>query len=106
MVSLLMKCQGCVEAAQEGGEVSGSSECPCFAGADPGTDLRGTGMLGLMQMLYFVMDSQMLPLALEIFRLSQHETQARSPLFALCSGIYLFLSKAQGKVSNENLLLF
>lgn len=63
-------------------------------------------MLGLMQMLYFVMDSQMLPLALEIFRLSQHETQARPPLFALCSGIYLFLSKAQGKVSNENLLLF
>ncbi|XP_046759433.1 ELMO domain-containing protein 3 isoform X8 [Gallus gallus] len=46
-----------------------------FQGADPGTDLRGTGMLGLMQMLYFVMDSQMLPLALEIFRLSQHETQ-------------------------------
>uniref|UniRef100_A0A8C3LZ66 ELMO domain containing 3 n=1 Tax=Chrysolophus pictus TaxID=9089 RepID=A0A8C3LZ66_CHRPC len=46
-----------------------------FQGADPGTDLRGTGMLGLMQMLYFVMDSQTLPLALEIFRLSQHETQ-------------------------------
>ncbi|POI31571.1 hypothetical protein CIB84_004678 [Bambusicola thoracicus] len=68
-----------------------------FQGADPGTDLRGTGMLGLMQMLYFVMDSQMLPLALEIFRLSQHETQARPSLFALRSGIYLFLSKAQGK---------
>ncbi|NXT92412.1 ELMD3 protein, partial [Anhinga rufa] len=48
-----------------------------FQGADPGTDLRGTGMLGLMQMLYFVMDSQMLPLAQEIFKLSQHETQAR-----------------------------
>ncbi|XP_031452906.1 ELMO domain-containing protein 3 [Phasianus colchicus] len=46
-----------------------------FQGADPGTDLRGTGMLGLMQMLYFVMDSQTLPLALEIFRLSRHETQ-------------------------------
>ncbi|NXC77601.1 ELMD3 protein, partial [Anhinga anhinga] len=48
-----------------------------FQGADPGTDLRGTGMLGLMQMLYFVMDSQTLPLAQEIFKLSQHETQAR-----------------------------
>ncbi|NXK15580.1 ELMD3 protein, partial [Herpetotheres cachinnans] len=47
-----------------------------FQGADPGTDLRGTGMLGLMQMLYFVMDSQTLPLAQEIFKLSQHETQA------------------------------
>ncbi|NXN26295.1 ELMD3 protein, partial [Nycticryphes semicollaris] len=48
-----------------------------FQGVDPGTDLRGTGMLGLMQMLYFVMDAQMLPLAQEIFKLSQHETQAR-----------------------------
>ncbi|XP_009333367.1 PREDICTED: ELMO domain-containing protein 3, partial [Pygoscelis adeliae] len=46
-----------------------------FQGADPGTDLRGTGMLGLMQMLYFVMDSRTLPLAQEIFKLSQHETQ-------------------------------
>ncbi|NWI34997.1 ELMD3 protein, partial [Sula dactylatra] len=47
-----------------------------FQGADPRTDLRGTGMLGLMQMLHFVMDSQRLPLAQEIFKLSQHETQA------------------------------
>ncbi|EOB02283.1 ELMO domain-containing protein 3, partial [Anas platyrhynchos] len=47
-----------------------------FQGADPGTDLRGTGMLGLMQMLHFVMDAQTLPLARQIFRLSHHETQA------------------------------
>lgn len=46
-----------------------------FQGTDPGTDLRGTGMLALMQMLFFVMDPQMLPLALDIFKLSQHETQ-------------------------------
>lgn len=32
-------------------------------------------MLALMQMLFFVMDPQMLPLALDIFKLSQHETQ-------------------------------
>ncbi|XP_054081096.1 ELMO domain-containing protein 3 isoform X7 [Rissa tridactyla] len=48
---------------------------PCSGGADPGTDLRGTGMLGLMQLLYFVMDAQTLPLAHEIFKLSRHETQ-------------------------------
>ncbi|KAM6331268.1 ELMO domain-containing protein 3 isoform 2-T2 [Alca torda] len=47
-----------------------------FQGEDPGTDLRGTGMLGLMQLLYFVMDAQTLPLAHEIFKLSQHETQS------------------------------
>lgn len=46
-----------------------------FPGADPGTDLRGTGMLGLMQILFFVLDSRTLPLAREIFQLSQHETQ-------------------------------
>ncbi|XP_059726477.1 ELMO domain-containing protein 3 isoform X1 [Haemorhous mexicanus] len=46
-----------------------------FQGADPGTDLRGTGMLGLMQILFFVLDSRTLPLAREIFQLSQHETQ-------------------------------
>ncbi|XP_073181546.1 ELMO domain-containing protein 3 isoform X3 [Lepidochelys kempii] len=42
---------------------------------DPGTDLRGTGLLGLMQILYFVMDSQTLPLARDVFKLSQHESQ-------------------------------
>ncbi|KAM6040683.1 LOW QUALITY PROTEIN: ELMO domain-containing protein 3 [Chlamydotis macqueenii] len=46
-----------------------------FQGADPGTDLRGTGMLGLMQLLHFVTDARTLPLAREIFTLSQHETQ-------------------------------
>ncbi|KAL9823463.1 ELMO domain-containing protein 3 isoform 1-T1 [Geothlypis trichas] len=46
-----------------------------FQGADPGTDLRGTGMLGLMQILFFVLDSRTLPLARQIFQLSQHETQ-------------------------------
>lgn len=38
-------------------------------------------MLGLMQMLHFVMDAQTLPLARQIFRLSHHETQARPPPF-------------------------
>ncbi|XP_075767071.1 ELMO domain-containing protein 3 isoform X2 [Pelodiscus sinensis] len=46
-----------------------------FQGLDPGTDLRGTGLLGLMQILYFVMDSRTLPLARDIFKLSQHELQ-------------------------------
>ncbi|XP_069475051.1 ELMO domain-containing protein 3 isoform X3 [Ambystoma mexicanum] len=42
---------------------------------DPATDLRATGLLGLMHTLYLVMDTQTLPLAREIFKLSQHETQ-------------------------------
>ncbi|XP_042715230.2 ELMO domain-containing protein 3 isoform X1 [Chrysemys picta bellii] len=46
-----------------------------FQGLDPGTDLRGTGLLGLMQILYFVMDSRILPLARDVFKLSQHESQ-------------------------------
>ncbi|KAM6432261.1 ELMO domain-containing protein 3 isoform 1-T1 [Liasis olivaceus] len=46
-----------------------------FQGMDPGTDLRGAGLLGLMQTLYFVMDSRILPVAREIFKLSHHEVQ-------------------------------
>ncbi|XP_067376296.1 ELMO domain-containing protein 3 isoform X1 [Channa argus] len=47
----------------------------CTAGTDPSTDLRGTGFLGLMHTLYFVMDPETLPLAKDIYRLSQHATQ-------------------------------
>lgn len=47
----------------------------CTAGTDPATDLRGTGFLGLMHMLYFVMDPETLPLARDIYKLSQHPTQ-------------------------------
>ncbi|XP_072341846.1 ELMO domain-containing protein 3 isoform X1 [Scyliorhinus torazame] len=46
-----------------------------FQGTDPGTDLRGTGFLGLMHTLYMVMDLQTLPLARAIYKLSQHPIQ-------------------------------
>ncbi|CDQ91094.1 ELMO domain-containing protein 3 isoform X1 [Oncorhynchus mykiss] len=46
-----------------------------FQGTDPATDLRGTGFLGLMHALYLVMDPETLPLARDIFKLSQHPTQ-------------------------------
>lgn len=46
-----------------------------FQGSDPATDLRGTGFLGLMHTLYFVMDPEILPLARDIFKLSQHHVQ-------------------------------
>lgn len=76
-----------------GGVTAAASAPP---GADPGTDLRGTGMLGLMQILFFVLDAQTLPLAHDIFKLSQHETQARPPR----RGIDAFL----GKKKRKNLL--
>ncbi|XP_063787971.1 ELMO domain-containing protein 3 [Pseudophryne corroboree] len=46
-----------------------------FQGLDPGTDLRAGGLLGLMHPLYMVMEPRTLPLAHDIFRLSQHHTQ-------------------------------
>ncbi|XP_063345558.1 ELMO domain-containing protein 3 [Pelmatolapia mariae] len=46
-----------------------------FQGTDPATDLRGTGFLGLMHTLYFVMDPETLPLARDIYKLSLHPTQ-------------------------------
>eukprot|EP00118_Oscarella_pearsei_P016691 m.161237 g.161237 ORF g.161237 m.161237 type:complete len:615 (+) comp38808_c0_seq5:29-1873(+) len=46
-----------------------------FQGTDPATDLRGTGFLGLVHLIYLVMDPQRLKLTLEIFRLSQDKIQ-------------------------------
>lgn len=52
-----------------------SLSCDSGPGTDPATDLRGTGFLGLMHTLYLVMDPETLPLARDIYRLSQHRTQ-------------------------------
>ncbi|NP_001072642.2 ELMO domain-containing protein 3 [Xenopus tropicalis] len=46
-----------------------------FQGLDPSTDLRAAGLLGLMHPLYMAMEPKTLPLAHDIFRLSQHHTQ-------------------------------
>ncbi|XP_064493836.1 ELMO domain-containing protein 3-like isoform X1 [Pseudopipra pipra] len=73
-----------------------------FQGVDPGTDLRGTGMLGLMQILFFVLDSRTLSLAREIFQLSQHETQAR-PSPSSLRGDLPWNSQCSGKGKNKNL---
>ena len=52
------------------------SFCLIFApGLDPATDLRGCGFLGLMTLLYFVTDPRTHHLAIDIYKLSQHETQ-------------------------------
>lgn len=56
-------------------------------------------MLGLMQILHFVMDAQTLPLAQEIFKLSQHETQARP---SALSDLPAVLSTAWGKGSTKS----
>lgn len=46
-----------------------------FQGANPATDLRGTGFLALLHLLYLVMDSKTLLMAQEILRLSHHHIQ-------------------------------
>ncbi|CAH1783711.1 unnamed protein product [Owenia fusiformis] len=46
-----------------------------FQGTDPSTDLRGTGLLGLMTILYCLSDSKMQPIMKDIYKLSLHETQ-------------------------------
>lgn len=78
-----------------------TAAAPAPPGADPGTDLRGTGMLGLMQMLFFLLDTQTLPLAHDIFKLSQHETQARPPR----AGSTPFWGKRSAKTSYSELRL-
>ena len=48
-----------------------------IVGNDPSTDLRGTGFLGLLQLLFFVCDPRTAPMARDVYRLSLHETQVR-----------------------------
>ncbi|XP_052773989.1 uncharacterized protein DDB_G0280205-like isoform X1 [Mya arenaria] len=46
-----------------------------FQGMDPSTDLRGAGLLGLMNLLYILKDPKKMSLASDIYRLSIHPTQ-------------------------------
>ncbi|XP_063233293.1 ELMO domain-containing protein 3-like isoform X2 [Bacillus rossius redtenbacheri] len=46
-----------------------------FQGNDPGTDLRGVGMLGLLQLLYLAGSPHLMPLARDIYRVSLDEQQ-------------------------------
>ncbi|CAH3156666.1 unnamed protein product [Porites lobata] len=46
-----------------------------FQGLDPATDLRGCGFLGLLTTLYLVTEHRTHGLAVDIYKLSQHETQ-------------------------------
>ncbi|KAG0721355.1 ELMO domain-containing protein 3 [Chionoecetes opilio] len=53
-----------------------------FQGVDPATDLRGVGLLGLVQALYLISHEPLLPLARDVFRLS-HDTHSQFPLMVL-----------------------
>jgi hypothetical protein len=65
-----------------------------YLGDDPATDLRGVGMLGLVQLLYFV--KKYTDLARKIHKLSRDERQVFLPFPAkfnidTCKRIYAFL---------------
>ena len=51
-------------------------------GNDPATDLRGVGLLGLVNALHLVTHENALPLARDIFTLS-HDPHAQFPLMVL-----------------------
>lgn len=53
-----------------------------FQGVDPATDLRGVGLLGLVQALYLVANEETYPLAREIYLLS-HDSHSQFPLMVL-----------------------
>ncbi|XP_050397519.1 uncharacterized protein LOC126815690 isoform X2 [Patella vulgata] len=46
-----------------------------FQGRDPSTDLRGVGVLGLVQLLYFLQHDKYGDIARDIYKLSLHPTQ-------------------------------
>ena len=53
-----------------------------FQGSDPSTDLRGVGILGLVQALYLVMTPEILPFTQDLYRLSRLDGQ-EFPLLVL-----------------------
>ena len=53
-----------------------------FQGLDPATDLRGVGLLGLVQALYLVTNESTLPLARDLYLLS-HDPHSEFPLMVL-----------------------
>jgi len=53
-----------------------------FQGNDPSTDLRGVGLLGLVQALYLVTTPQVLPFARDLYKLSRSNSQ-EFPLLVL-----------------------
>lgn len=57
-----------------------------FQGNDPATDLRGVGLLGLVQALYLVVTPEMVPFARDVYRLSRNESQ-EFPLLVLSLNI-------------------
>ena len=46
-----------------------------FQGTDPATDLRGVGLLGLLQLLFLILSSETSQLCKEIYRLSLDKRQ-------------------------------
>ena len=62
-------------------------------GNDPATDLRGSGMLGLLQLLYMVSDPRLIPLTRDIYRLSRHDEQ-------VCLVLYLTMFAINPIINN------
>uniref|UniRef100_A0A6A7G7A0 ELMO domain-containing protein 3 n=1 Tax=Hirondellea gigas TaxID=1518452 RepID=A0A6A7G7A0_9CRUS len=57
-----------------------------FQGSDPATDLRGVGLLGLLQMVSLVCGEQSQHLAGDVFALS-HDQHSQFPLLVLCLNV-------------------
>ncbi|XP_018016715.1 uncharacterized protein LOC108673401 isoform X2 [Hyalella azteca] len=57
-----------------------------FQGSDPSTDLRGVGLLGLVQMVSLVCGEQSQHLAADVFALS-HDQHSQFPLMVLCLNV-------------------
>lgn len=55
-------------------------------GSDPSTDLRGVGLLGLVQMVSLVCGEQSQHLAADVFALS-HDQHSQFPLMVLCLNV-------------------
>ncbi|XP_075231879.1 ELMO domain-containing protein 3-like isoform X2 [Lycorma delicatula] len=93
-------------------QLTGSaSDCPQFGshwqlvgfqGSDPSTDLRGVGLLGLLQLVYLSTSSSIKPLAQKLYRVSNSEDQP-FPLAVLSLNVTQIALNAlmSGKLNKE-----
>ena len=76
-----------------------------FQGSDPSTDLRGVGILGLLQALYLVITPEIFPFTQDLYRLSRLEGQEFPLLVLSLNMTRITVQVVRDGILNKQLLL-
>ena len=76
-----------------------------FQGSDPSTDLRGVGILGLLQALYLVITPEIFPFTQDLYKLSRLEGQEFPLLVLSLNMTRITVQVVRDGILNKQLLL-